>query len=91
MIICNELAERTLKNRADLLIYPEMTLTGFTLNTQDIAEESKSSESLHCFADIAVTHNIGVLAGLVLITKGLFKNCAVAFGKMAGYLVTHLT
>ncbi|MDP1997522.1 MAG: nitrilase-related carbon-nitrogen hydrolase [Gallionella sp.] len=78
---CIELAERASKHQADILIFPEMTLTGFTLNTPSIAEESESSASLHSFADMATTYNMGIIAGLVLRTSGLLQNCAVAFGK----------
>lgn len=81
MIACNELAERALKNRADILIFPEMTLTGFTLMAPSIAEESDSSASLHSFANMAAAHNMCVIAGLVLRTGQLFQNCAMAYGK----------
>lgn len=77
---CIKLADKAMKSQADFLILPEMTLTGFSLNTPEIAEESESSASLRSFADIAVTHNIGVIAGVVLKARGLFQNCAVAFG-----------
>lgn len=78
---CIELAERACKHQADILIFPEMTLTGFTLNTQSIAEESDSSASLHKFACMAATYNMGVIAGLVLSAGELFQNCAVAFNR----------
>lgn len=79
--IANELAMRSSGSNADLIIFPEMTLTGFTLNTLSIAEESHSSASLLSFSDMAAAHNIGVIAGLVLRTGGLFQNCAVAFDR----------
>lgn len=78
---CIKLADRSVKSQADFLVLPEMTLTGFTLNTLSIAEESDSSSSLRSFADIAVTHNMGIIGGVVLSTSGLFQNCAVAFGR----------
>lgn len=78
---CIKLAERSSKGQADLLIFPEMTLTGFTLNTLSIAEESDSSASLRSFSKMAATHNMGIIAGLALRTSGLFQNCAVAFGR----------
>lgn len=81
MIVCNELAERSLKNRADLLIFPEMTLTGFSLNTSGVAEDANSSQSLLGFAELAAKHNMGVIAGLVLKANDCFHNCAVVFGR----------
>lgn len=78
---CIKLAKRAFKHQADLLIFPEMTLTGFTLNTPSVAEGSNSSESMQNFSDMAAAHNMGVIAGLVLRTGELFQNCAVAFGR----------
>ena len=81
MNVCNELAERSSKNGTDILIFPEMTLTGFTLMTSSIAEASDSSASLLSFASMAATHNMGVIAGLVLRAGKLMQNCAMAYGK----------
>jgi omega-amidase len=81
LIACTKLAEKAHENDVELLIFPEMTLTGFSLNTLDIAEESESSNSLHRFADIAKNHKMGVVAGLILKTNNEFQNCAVAFNR----------
>lgn len=81
LTVCNELAEKSLEHKADLLIFPEMTLTGFTLMTQGVAEESDSSASLNSFSRMAVTYNMGIIAGLVLKIGQLFQNCAVAFDR----------
>lgn len=81
MAACNELLERSFKLNAELIIFPEMTLTGFTLDTPSVAEEIISSESLHAFADMATKHNVGVVAGVVLKANDFYHNCAVAFGR----------
>lgn len=81
MVVCNELAERSLKNNVDLLIFPEMTLTGFTSMTPNIAEDVDSSESLLNFSGMAAKHNMGIIAGLVLRTDKLLQNSAVAFDR----------
>jgi len=93
-ILCDELAEKSLLHSVDLLIFPEMTLTGFTLATKTIAEEIKSSESLGYFTDLAVSKKMGVVAGLVLKEDEIYRNCAVAFNRegdqLACYAKVHL-
>lgn len=83
---CIKLANGAFKNQVDLLIFPEMTLTGFTLETPDIAEADDASTSMHSFSSMASTHNMGIVAGVVLKTGELFKNCAVAFGRKGDQL-----
>lgn len=72
---------RSLESNADLIIFPEMTLTGFTSAIPTVAEESGTSMSLRTFADLATKNCIGVVAGVVLKTNDLYHNCAVAFGR----------
>ncbi len=79
--ICIDFAERSLKSQVDLLIFPEMTLTGFTLMTPRIAEERDSSPSLQNFANMAIANKLGLIAGVVLKSGDVFQNCAVAYGK----------
>lgn len=79
--VCNKLAEITSKNNADLLIFPEMTLTGFSLATQMVAEDINSSKTLHDFSAMAANYNLGIIAGMVLNDHGVYSNCAVAFGR----------
>lgn len=49
---------------ADLMIFPEMTLTGFTMKAAEMAELIKG-ESFNFFANIAKEKNCTVLAGLI--------------------------
>lgn len=78
---CAELAEKSSMNQADLLIFPEMSLTGFTLNSLGVAENCNSSESMQRFSDLANKHNIALVAGVVLSINEQLQNCAVAFGR----------
>lgn len=86
LTICNKLAERASQSRADLLIFPEMTLTGFSLNTPGVAEEAGTSESMKSFSDIANKHHMGVIAGMVLGSEGRFQNCALAYDRNGAQL-----
>jgi predicted amidohydrolase len=55
----------------DLLIFPEMTLTGFTMNSNQFAEGIQG-ESFRFFSDIASKLNCNVFAGI--IEKGKTRN-----------------
>jgi predicted amidohydrolase len=78
---CEKLTKIAYKNNSDLLIFPEMTLTGFTLDTMSIAEEDESSNSLHYFSNLALTYQMGIVAGVVLRKGKSFQNCAIAFSR----------
>lgn len=85
----NELMRRSLGSDTDLIIFPEMTLTGFTSEIRSAAEEVDASESLHAFADMAIKHNMGVVAGVVLKANNIYHNCAIAFGRNGEQLVCY--
>jgi len=85
----HELTMRASRGNADLIIFPEMTLTGFTLATPSVAEEIGVSTSLRAFADMATKHNVGVVAGVVLKINDSYHNCAVAFGRDGGQLICY--
>ena len=85
---CNELAESSSRYGAEILIFPEMTLTGFTLSTPSVAEDINNSRTLKVFAEMAVKHRVGIVAGLVLRADDKYYNCAVAFDKK-GYEIAN--
>jgi len=52
------------KERADLVIFPEMTLTGFTMKASEMAEPVKG-DSYTFFSNLAKEKNCTVLAGII--------------------------
>lgn len=48
----------------DIIIFPEMTLTGFTMNASAMAEDLKS-ETVAFFSQIAKSYHINVFAGII--------------------------
>ena len=64
---------------AEIVIFPEMTLTGFTMDTETVAENPDSSESIEKLADIARKHKVAVVAGVVLKSGLKAANTLVAF------------
>lgn len=77
-----EKIDRMLKkvDSADLLIFPEMTLTGFTMKSQKFAEELKG-ESFNYFAGLADQFQCDVLAGMIEQNSGNFFNTLIHIDK----------
>ena len=57
--------EKASAAESTLVIFPEMTLTGFSMNTTEIAEDSKSSLSLFWFCEQAKVNKIAIIMGYV--------------------------
>lgn len=76
---CNLLAQKSASLGAKIVIFPEMTLTGFTMNTEKIAENPDASESIANLADIARKNKVIVVAGVVLKSGSKAANTLVAF------------
>lgn len=65
------------KDKAELIIFPEMTLTGFSMNTQKISENFKKSETIMFFAQCAKEFNISIIFGIVVRYKDKALNQAI--------------
>ncbi len=50
----------------DLVVFPEMTLTGFTMDSNRIKENSSSSDTVRFFKDCAKKYNVCIAFGIVL-------------------------
>lgn len=69
--ITNNLSEKT-----NLLIFPEMTLTGFSMNSSEIKEKLEG-ESFLFFSDIAIKLNTEIIFGMVSFHSNKIFNSAV--------------
>lgn len=80
-------------NACDMLALPEMTLTGFSMNSATTAEQPQG-ESECAFAKIAAQCEIAILAGLVEKRETGSANLAILFDSngstVAKYAKTHL-
>jgi len=81
----NWLLENNFK-QADLLIFPEMTLTGFTMSPEKFSEK-ENGESFDFFSEIASKYECNILAGLIIEQKGSYFNSLLHIDKK-GKLVT---
>lgn len=73
----------------DLVIYPEMTLTGFTMESQKIKEEEHSSETITFFKEHAKKYNISIAFGVVLAKEDKATNNLVVVNNQGVLLTTY--
>jgi omega-amidase len=59
-------AQGASQKQAGIIAFPEMTLTGFSMNTAAIAEERKDSPTLQFYRETARKHHIDLIGGVVL-------------------------
>jgi len=70
--------------KESVLIFPEMTLTGFTMKSNDFAEDL-NGDSFQYFSQIATDNNVHIIGGLIEKEDSLFYNTLIhidAFGKL---------
>lgn len=53
MTLCSRLLAEAKEKQVDFVIFPEMTLTGFTLNPETYGEDRKNSPSMAFFREEA--------------------------------------
>lgn len=62
--------------KQDLLIFPEMTLTGFTMNAAEYAEDLKG-ESVSFFSGLAQKYSVHIFAGIIELSEDKFYNSLI--------------
>lgn len=67
---CEELAREAAGQGCSLVVFPEMTLTGFSMNTSRTAEPADTSESLQRFAALARAAGLHIVFGATLTNHG---------------------
>lgn len=75
---------------ADLIIFPEMTLTGFTMNPKPFAEIIEDSKTIQFFSKKAKEFKIGVIFGMIADVDNHFENKAIFINKK-GELIANYT
>ena len=60
----------------DLIVFPEMTLTGFSMKPDNLAEEIKG-DTFNFFSSLALKNNCNVLAGMIETDSGMFYNTLI--------------
>jgi len=66
LLLCEEYIKEASHKSVELIIFPEMTLTGFSTNISLIAENEEKSETIAKFKELAETNKIAILFGIVI-------------------------
>jgi omega-amidase len=74
--------------KGSVLIFPEMTLTGFTMKSKDFAEDLKG-ESFQFFSRIASNNKVHVIGGLIEEEKGFNYNTLVHINPLGELLTSY--
>jgi len=64
--LCEKYIIEANKLDVDLIVFPEMTLTGFSINIDLISENETTSETISKFSKLANYHSIAILFGVVI-------------------------
>jgi predicted amidohydrolase len=83
--LCLKFVKQAVRARAEIIIFPEMTLTGFSMNTRKNSEEMSSSASTRFFSELAKTYSIYIVFGLAAKKMKSVNNAAIVIdprGKM---------
>ncbi len=71
---CEHIVKLSSEKKVDLVVFPEMTLTGFSMNTAKIAEKLKGSETIDFFQQLALKNNIAIVFGVVVEERDRASN-----------------
>lgn len=77
---CKDIVRVCKNYNMELIIFPEMTLTGFTNNIK-LAEEVQNSQSINEFQKLARKYGTAIIFGVILKENDKAKNCAVFINK----------
>jgi omega-amidase len=72
--LCSSAAKRAAADGARLVVFPEMTLTGFSMNAEAIAEPAASSPTIAAMSTIARDTQVALAFGVVLRSRGRPQN-----------------
>ena len=73
----------------DLVVYPEMTLTGFTMESEKIKEEEDTSETIIFFEEQAKKYGVSIAFGVVLAKSNKACNCLAVVSAQGALLTTY--
>lgn len=79
--LCEEIILLAAKKQVDFLVFPEMTLTGFTVKIKEFGEPSHKSETMNFFKKQAALHNMAICFGLPVINFDKAENHCVIVSK----------
>jgi len=79
--VCEEYIKKASDKEVDLIIFPEMTLTGFSNNTSLTAEDYEHSQTIDKFSNLAKKLSINTIFGVVVKDNDKALNSALFIDK----------
>lgn len=89
LVRCRELAASAARHGVDLLVFPETTLTGFTMNATSVAEPAADSPTIRTFAELARAHRLAIAFGVVLDGRARPANSMVVVDRAGAELARY--
>ena len=80
-LIAVENSLKSICSNAEYVIFPEMTLTGFSVTNLDLAEDLENSDSIKCIQKLAKKYNFNIIFGLLISRGENIYNSSVAINK----------
>lgn len=77
LILCDEYLQKAFDEKADLIIFPEMTLTGFSTNIEAIVEDERESITIKNFSKLSNKYGIAIVFGMVVKNEKKALNKAI--------------
>lgn len=80
LLLCEEYIKEASSKNVDLIVFPEMTLTGFSTNISLIAENESKSETVNKFQELSKCYEMAIVFGAVIkdnskaLNKSIFVN-----------------
>ena len=78
---CKDIMAKAAKLQAELVIFPEMTLTGFTMSPDRYGETAENAPSVAFFQEEAKKHHISIIFGVIFTKDGVAKNHCIVMDK----------
>jgi omega-amidase len=69
------------KKNVDLVIFPEMSLTGFSMNTSNLAEDEDKSDTIGFFVNLAKEYSINIAFGIILKSNNKATNNLIVINR----------
>lgn len=79
--LCESYTQKASLENVDLIVFPEMTLTGFSINIMFTAEDENTSETVKSFSALAKKYSIALIFGVVIKDGDKAFNKAIFISK----------
>lgn len=93
MKTCAELMEKAAAQQADIIVFPEMTLTGFSMSPAIYGERKENSITITFFQEAAKKYHMAVVFGVIFLENDTAQNHSVVLDKdgqiLADYAKIH--